>query len=84
MKKPLLILISTAADLLTLTELSGINVAFAQDETQRAFMLSMNYWLFLGLMIFVGAIAGAIFMFFAGAEFLRRRRRVKDRLHESL
>jgi uncharacterized integral membrane protein len=64
--------------LLTLTRLSAIGIAFAQDQAERVLMLSMNFLLFLGLIIVAGALVGAVFMLIAGVEFLRRRRKVRS------
>jgi hypothetical protein len=77
-KKPPYSLISAAIGLLTLTSISGVGIAFAQDGTERVAMLSMDFLMFLGVMIMVGALSGAIFMFIAGAEFVRRRKKVRN------
>jgi hypothetical protein len=61
-----------------LTSISGVGIAFAQDGAERAAMLSMNFLMFLGVIIMVGALSGAVFMFIAGAEFVRRRKKVRS------
>lgn len=77
MRKPFYSLISAVIGLLTLISISGVGIAFAQDGAERVAMLSMNFLMFLGVIIMVGALTGTIFMFIAGAEFLRRRKRVR-------
>jgi len=77
-KKPPHSRISAAIGLLTLTSISNVGIAFAQDGAERVGMLSMNFLMFLGLIIMVGALTGTIFMFIAGAEFVRRRKKLRS------
>jgi hypothetical protein len=77
-KKPSYSLLGAAIGLLTLASISGVGIAFAQDGAERVAMLSMDFLMFLGVIIMVGALTGTIFMFIAGAEFVRRRKKVRS------
>jgi hypothetical protein len=76
--KPPHSLVSAAIGLLTFTGISNVGIAFAQDGTERVAMLSMNFLMFLGVIIMVGALTGTIFTFIAGAEFVRRRKKLRS------